>query len=143
LEALVDLGYLSKPDPADYVYVPTSRLSALQELHDQGSGLALGSGFFLHWRQSTGEVIQRSLRGAEARAVLYEANQTRANSMGYTLIEEGVLVANLILLDRGINEVVELDAAVASLAEGSDDEFKILTSVDRNRQLSAFKIRNR
>ena len=64
----------------------------------------------------------------------------KANSMGYTLIKEGVLVANLSTLESGSGRIVEVSDAIAAILKGTDKRFKVLTSVDRNRLLSAYKM---
>jgi hypothetical protein len=140
LEALVDIGYVVK----------THRLSYDYSLHPKASGLggvlnaeAHSRSFFQSWRRSNGELRQITpLEGPAALEALFEANKIKANAMGYTLIEQGVLIANDQLASQERPEVVELAAATRALTEGLE-QFRVLTSVDRRGVLSAYKIQAR
>lgn len=139
LEGLVDLRYLSKPDRHAFNYQMSPTVEGLTDLLGPDSDAGLHSSFFSQWRARTG---QRSLRlqGDAALEALRRANEVRSNQMGYTLIEEGVLVANVLLCDDSLSRVLEWNDAMAAIADVDITKYKLLTSVDKDRRLSAFKL---
>jgi hypothetical protein len=60
--------------------------------------------------------------------------------MGYTLIEEAVILANAILLEENSENVLEFNSVMQVFRSGSLSKYKVLTSVDKYRRLSAFKM---
>lgn len=143
LETLVDLGYLSKPDPFGYAYEACSSLVHLGERIKGDDGGVGSSWFFEHWRHALDGAACERLRGVHALEALFQANRRRANQMGYTGVEEGTVVANQLLVEEGRSQVLEFSDAMRALREAEDGRFKVLTSVDRNRRLSAYKIAER
>lgn len=140
LEALVDLGYLAKDDPSGYTYKTRKGLADLDRFGRANVQETLEKEFFRDWRRVMFGSECSRLTGVEARARLFAANRARQNSMGYTLVEEGVLTANRLLQKQGLSDVLEFSDAEEALLTGSDSDYKVLTSVDRQRRLSAFKM---
>lgn len=136
LEALVDLGLLEKPDPETYIYQIGKNSEPLYKIVNSD----VSKNFFTHWFTVASKAAEKTTDYEEIRELLFAANQKKANSMGYTLIKEGVLVANLNTLESGLGRIVEVSDAVAAILKGTDQRFKVLTSVDRNRLLSAYKM---
>lgn len=143
IETLVDLGYLRKTDPLAYEYLPRASLSELGFILDDGRSTWLQSDFFHHWRSITSKDHCSRLKGPAALDALYMANKSRSNNMGYTLIEEAVLVANIRLMADGALQVLEWSDAIEALSNKTSSSFHILTSVDRQRRVSAFKVTRR
>jgi len=139
LEGLVDLGYLSKTNRHSFSYQLSPTIEGVAELLEAGSDAGLHRGFFSHWRGRAGEPSRR-LHGDAALEALREANEIRSNQMGYTLVEQGVLVANVALSASNKPAVLEWDDAVNAISEVDPTRYKLLTSVDKDRHLSAFKL---
>ncbi len=137
LETLVDLGLLAKRDKDQYSYTV---LTATQNLADPRLETldSRRRGLFKWWGEQAAPTSQAPAE-SEWFNVIAEANQRQANSMGYSLIEEATVVANVLLLERGQRPCIDEDdvrTIVASPPEGA----RTLSSVDRNGNLSAFKV---
>ncbi len=139
LESLTDIGYLRKRDGALYSYVPTNSMADLAYRMSGGTRPFLESAFFEHVRAILGAINCRRVQRDDALSALNEANAVRHNQMGYTGIEEGVILANSLMLERGDASVLEYKDAVDALGNRPPNA-RILLSVDRNRRLSAYKI---
>lgn len=135
LESLVDLQYLRKADPDGYIYSCTDSLRGLSTLLDN----SYDDMFFQHWWRCLG-YLPEPANIDRARLLLLAANKARSNAMGYTLIREGAVVANLSALRDGRSEVVEIGVALGAIKKGSDEKLKVLVSVDRNRTIAAYKM---
>jgi hypothetical protein len=141
LEALVDLGYLKKKDPLVYEYIVTSALIELNTLIADRTQERLKADFFHHWRRISSNIgVSKEPTDEEIARILFKVNRLRANKMGYTLIEEAVILANAILLEENSENVLEFNSVMQVFRSGSLSKYKVLTSVDKYRRLSAFKM---
>lgn len=143
IEALVDIGYLGKQNPQSYAYSMSDQLIELDKLLNDGKIERLRSVFFTHWREATEGITATRMHPPEILSLLMRVNREKSNKMGYTLIEEAVILGNSILHDEGLSTVLEFDDVVQCIVNRQKSSYKIITSVDKNRQLSAFKIRER
>jgi hypothetical protein len=134
LELLVDLGFLSKSNRLALEYRVLPRMTELAAvLADASEGLFNG----LFSRTIGREATADSSVILDALAV---AATTAKNAMGYSVIEESVLLANLAALEDPTLPVLEVRKAMDVLRQGSQASWRVVTSVDRDRVLSAYKL---
>ena len=136
-EWLVDLGFLSKPDPGMYEYVANHSLANLSSPLVATKNGTVDS--FFQWLSICWGTEATPLSPVETFDVIRASNRKHANSMGYSLIEEAVLGANVSLLSAGVESYIE-EGTLRELLANPPAGAKVLTSVDRNRRVSAFKV---
>jgi hypothetical protein len=140
LETLVDLGLLAKRNKDQYAYTVLPNTQGLNDVRLQ-TPASRRSGFFKWW----GELFAGDRSAPDSKEcfdVVVDANDRQSNSMGYSLIEEAATVANTILLERGQRPFIDEDDIIGFVASPPAGT-RIVSSVDRNRRVSAFKVTQR
>lgn len=134
LELLVDLQLLAKPDPWRFGYYSKQSTRSWTTVNDNLESQLLGS--YMPLLGSETEMVD----DRETFELLKLANREFSNSMGYSLIAEATLGANILLLRSGERRYLE-ESTARRVIEDPPESASILTSVDRSRRLSAFKVK--
>ena len=139
LEFLVDVGALTKPRPADFVYALTTPGEKFRT-DVSGRTWQIEEAYFSSIAYLFNTRFQEIPRHAIIPHLRTAYGELR-NAAGYAPIEEVVLLANAMAFEEGLWHGVEIALAKTALAEAARSDPSVRIVSDRHRRPGAFRLK--